>query len=170
MIYAGIGARDTPREALEVMESIGGYMARNKHTLRSGGAKGADTAFEVGCDRYEGDKEIYLPFKGFNRNSSPLYETCKDARMIAKKYHPAWSNLGNLGRDFMARNVYQIIGKNFDKKVDLVVCWTIDGKVTGGTGQALRMANDLDIPIFNLGKGDIYKVSNDLMKFLQIPF
>jgi len=32
------------------------------YTLRSGGANGADTAFEEGCCR----KELYLPWPGFN--------------------------------------------------------------------------------------------------------
>jgi hypothetical protein len=32
----------------------------------------------------------------------------------------------------------------------MVVCWTKDGKSSGGTGQALRIAEYYSIPIFNL--------------------
>ena len=34
--------------------------------------------------------------------------------------------------------------------VNCVVCWTRDGKASGGTGQAMRFAEYLEIPIFNL--------------------
>ena len=40
-------------------------------TLRSGGADGADLAFEIGA----ANKEIYLPSKDFNNNSSDLIVT-----------------------------------------------------------------------------------------------
>ena len=32
-----------------------------------------------------------------------------------------------------------------------VICWTPRGEVTGGTGQAIRIANSLNIPVHNLG-------------------
>jgi hypothetical protein len=50
----------------------------------------------------------------------------------------------------MARNCQQVLGQNLNLPVDFVVCWTKDGGKTGGTGQALRIADDLNIPIYNL--------------------
>ena len=47
--YAGIGSRNTPKEVLDVFESIGKYLALQGFVLRSGGADGADRAFERGC-------------------------------------------------------------------------------------------------------------------------
>ena len=49
--YAGVGSRSTPAEVLHWMESIGRGMARAGMVLRSGAARGADSAFERGCDR-----------------------------------------------------------------------------------------------------------------------
>ena len=66
----------------------------------------------------------------------------------------------------MARNVQQILGETtqptLDKVSQLVICWTPDGcsdgkkttRDTGGTGQALRIAADYNIPIFNLENED----------------
>ncbi len=51
----------------------------------------------------------------------------------------------------MARNALQIMGPNMDRPADLVVAYTPGGEVVGGTGQALRMAGSLGIPIRNLG-------------------
>jgi len=61
--YAGIGSRKTPEGILKIFEYLGGYFAARSVLLRSGAAAGADSAFERGCDRLRGPKEIYLPWK-----------------------------------------------------------------------------------------------------------
>lgn len=45
-----------------------------------------------------------------------------------------------------------MLGPKLDSPVNFVVCWTSDGKASGGTGQALRIAADpaYAIPVFNL--------------------
>ena len=50
----------------------------------------------------------------------------------------------------MNRNAMQILGRWGDNPVDFVVCWTKDGKASGGTGHALRIAEYYNIPVFNL--------------------
>jgi hypothetical protein len=50
----------------------------------------------------------------------------------------------------MNRNAMQILGEDGNTPVEMVVCWTKDGKASGGTGQALRIAEYYSIPIFNL--------------------
>lgn len=45
--YTGIGSRNTSKEILKYFEKLGRYLANRKYTLRSGGAKGADKAFEI---------------------------------------------------------------------------------------------------------------------------
>jgi len=56
--YAGIGARDTPQEVLNRMTKLAGVLQRKGLCLRSGGAKGADTAFEAGVTN--GNLEVFL--------------------------------------------------------------------------------------------------------------
>jgi predicted Rossmann fold nucleotide-binding protein DprA/Smf involved in DNA uptake len=48
MYYAGIGARSTPPQILSVMTRLASKLEGMGYTLRSGGAAGADTAFERG--------------------------------------------------------------------------------------------------------------------------
>lgn len=149
VIYAGIGSRTTPPEVLKKMEAAGRAMAVLGFTLRSGGAEGADEAFERGCDLRNGAKEIYLPWQHFRKNPSPLFGSTKEARAIAKQYHPNWEVLGDRARDFMGRNSFQILGRDLQTPVTFVLCWTPGGKTIGGTGQALRIAEDRGIPIIN---------------------
>lgn len=59
MIYTGIGSRETPPEIQEIMTNYARKLDKLGFILRSGGAMGADTAFEKGST----NKEIYLPWK-----------------------------------------------------------------------------------------------------------
>jgi hypothetical protein len=129
------------------------------YTLRSGGAYGADTAFEVGCDSVGGAKEIFLPWMGFNHNTSQLFNIPDRAFVIAESLYPfGWTWLAQSVKKLMARNVLQILGTTLDNPVVFVLCWTPDGctsdkdrtKRTGGTGQAISLASIMDIPVFNL--------------------
>lgn len=160
--YAGIGSRETPEDTLKAMRSIGKYLATHQCHLRSGGAKGADTAFEEGCDLVSGSKQIFLPYRNFNRNESPFFIVTREARLLAKHFHPAWEHLGDKGRDFMGRNAYQVLGLGLSTPVDFIVCWTLNGRKEGGTGQALRMADHYRIPVINLGSMSLDEVETAL--------
>lgn len=162
MIYAGIGSRETPPDVIDTMETIGKYLAEAGHTLRSGHAGGADMAFENGCDIVNGGKTIFLPWKGFNGSNSQYYSISKEALDIAEAFHPAWERLSQGAQKLMARNAYQILGYDLDTPADFIVCWTVKGQKTGGTGQALRMAEHWDVPVFNLFHG-----TDELKEFIK---
>ncbi len=154
--FAGIGSRETPQECLEILRDACEYLANKGYILRSGGADGADSWCEKGCDLANGEKEIYLPWKGFNYNNSNLYlenlKNYEQAKEIAAKYHPAWGRLRESVKLLMGRNCHQILGKSLDNPVKFVLCYCVvkNGEFMGGTGQACRHAKDLNIPIFNL--------------------
>jgi hypothetical protein len=159
MIYAGIGARATPQEALARMERIGERLAREGWLLRSGAATGADSAFERGADCAGGRKEIFIPWNGFERRRkndhgiilAPALQKAPEAMAMAERFHPNWAGLSHGARLLQARNVHQILGAGLDCPVDLVICWTEQGMIRGGTGQALRVAKAVNIPVLNLG-------------------
>jgi len=148
--YAGIGSRETPPGIEPMIEETCKILEKFGYILRSGGAPGADSTFE----KYTtGEKEIYLPWRGFNDNSSEFYldnmdiEFVQKAKSMAMKYHP------------------QVLGSDLQTPVSFVVCWTQGGKIAGGTGQALRIAKDLSIPIFNLYDKDcLYKIKLQINK------
>lgn len=165
MIYTGIGSRETPEEYITIIKIIAQNLAMRGYTLRSGGANGADTAFETGCDIKIGQKEIYLPWFDFNHNRSNLYEISDEAKKLAEKFHPKWSSLKEGAKKLHSRNVYQILGIDLKTPSDFVVCYTENGNGTGGTGQALRIAKYYKIPIFDIGKYDKYNVFKEWVEF-----
>jgi hypothetical protein len=167
--YAGIGSCETPPDILQLMGEIAEKLAGSGWRLRSGGAQGADTAFQQGVENYcrkqvflpQDFQEIYLPWNGFNNlkeDKSSGYIVYHDyhADRLAMKYHPIYDRLSGKQRQLMARNGYQVLGKDLQTPSTFIVCWTRDGSVgktsrgTGGTGQAIRIAFAHNIPIFNL--------------------
>lgn len=157
--YTGIGSRNIPTNIQQKFIIYGKAFAQLNFVLRSGAAAGADTAFEIGCDASNGEKEIYLPWKDFRNHSSSLHYISPEALHLASDiYGPSWRYAKKTTKLFMARNMYQVSGLHLDAPSKFVVCWTPDGcnskrtrkKTTGGTGQAISYADELDIPIFNL--------------------
>lgn len=144
--YTGVGSRKTPDDVLKLMHRFGAYMS-DRMILRSGGAVGADMAFQYGCESKDGSQEIYLA-----KHCTP------EAMEIASKFHPAWNRCGNYARLLHGRNAFQVLGHTLDDPSALMICWTPDGCVshktrsinTGGTGTAISIAEYYNIPIFNL--------------------
>jgi hypothetical protein len=169
MTYAGIGSRQTPQEALDLMPQIAKYLDDLGYTLRSGAAEGADTAFENGATK----KEI---FKGFDRTGQREINVANEIHpdlqgaMNASKSKKIKSRLAEGAtqeeaeksgersawavQNLMARNTNQVFGANLDTPVDFVLFWAqeIPGSIRpkGGTGQAVEMARRKGIPTINL--------------------
>tara|TARA_R110000868_G_scaffold127813_1_gene335659 strand:- start:55 stop:582 length:528 start_codon:yes stop_codon:yes gene_type:complete len=168
--YAGIGSRQATDEVLENILEIGQEFADRGYILRSGGASGCDSFFEIGCNLGGGEKEIFLPWKNFNNNKSFRFEVGEDALAMGEKFHPRWDKLSEKAKLLISRNSYQILGEELDDPVNFVVCWTPDGEESGGTGQGLRIAEYYKIPVFNLGKGltpkELYDMLEQLIMFV----
>jgi hypothetical protein len=165
--YTGIGARKTPTAILEFMSSFS-QVFKDTYILRSGGADGADLAFEKDIDK----KDIFLPWKGFNNNTSSLFNIWPQAFDIASEHHRSWKYLKTPVKRLMARNVHQVLGIGLDRPSDFLICWTIDGatnkeevgKDTGGTGLAIGVADTYNVPIYNLQKLDVLETLSEQYK------
>lgn len=158
LIYTGVGSRETPKDVLAIMHALAAALARAGWTLRSGGAPGADTGFEDGAISEAGLMEIYLGWKGFNGNPSPLFKSRPEATEIAKTAHPAWDRLSDAAKKLHSRNVFQVLGFSLNKPAKMTICWTPDGcesekqrrRTTGGTATAIVLSERYNVPVFNL--------------------
>ena len=161
LYYAGIGARETPESILNSFHQLGEALGKMGYVLRSGRAPGADTYFEKGAIKAQAVTEIYVPWKGFPQDSELArlpaiefesldkdWQTCAFASVY--RWHPAPLRLSNSVKKLLARDYCQLFGKNNQDKISsFVVCYTKDGQASGGTGQAIRIAQDARIPVFN---------------------
>ena len=168
MFYAGIGSRDTPQSIQAIQSQVATMLANKGYTLRSGGAQGSDKAFENGCDKVNGNKEIYLPWSNFEGSNSKLIVKDIKAFQIAEKFHPYWYNLSSGAQKLQARNSHQVLGEDLNNPSKFIICHTKEGKGGGGTGQALRIASHMQIPVFDCGKYDgIEGLKHSLKLFLM---
>lgn len=166
MFVAGIGSRETPQNIQDEMKKIGEWVRQSKtFYITSGHAEGADWAFEQGAQER---CIVYSPWSGYNQHLKsnaitvipPITQKSKD---ITEKYHPAFGRLSDGALKLHCRNSYQVLGSEIGNcsssgitplRVKVVICWTSDGKASGGTGQAIRIAKGHDIPVLNMHHGD----------------
>jgi hypothetical protein len=162
--YTGVGSRKTPIEILNVMQDIGKIYAKKGYVLRSGGAIGADSAFEAGCDMAGGRKKIYIPWYGFNGYkplddkiviATNLYNYNR-AEEIARKIHLAYNKLTQGAKKLHTRNVYQVLGDQLNSPSKILFCWTEGGALKGGTATAIKLAKKTgQTKIVNLGDEEV---------------
>lgn len=148
--FTGIGSRSTPNFICRFFTLIAKELSPN-YTLRSGGADGADIAFENGA----GDnKQIWLPWKNFNKNSSNFILDDRATQLlktIIDANHFSRLSVGAL--KLQSRNMHQILGHLYDDELtSFVLCWTKDAEDVGGTASAIKLARSLQIPVYNFGK------------------
>lgn len=158
--YAGIGSRETPLGVLQDMAGVAKELAEIGWVLRSGGANGADSAFEEGHMSCEGAPapEIILPWWGYNNSENgvaldalhvaPRFTAMREAA----KHHVDFDALSPAVKKLHTRNVIIIRGKELLSPVKFVLCWTKDGRDTGGTGMGIRVARAHNIPVLNMAK------------------
>ena len=172
--YAGIGSRQTPPAVLDAMARIAHALGNAGVALSTGGADGADQAFETGALRTRAPLTVHTPWPGYNG-----YRPGADARPsvnvirprpadtlqghtyadLARRHHPAWDGLRSRGvRALFVRNV-SILAGALDADGDAlpvraVIAYTPNGlargRAAGGTGHTLRIAEELGIPAVNL--------------------
>ena len=143
--YTGVGSRNCPKSIIDLMTAIAKKLEGNGFTLRSGGALGADQAFESGTTQ----AAIYKA-----EHATPA------AMKIAAQFHPVWHKCSEYARKLHGRNTFQVLGGKLNNPSTFLMCWTQDGCVThatrtiktGGTGTALSIADYYNVPIFNLGR------------------
>lgn len=158
--YTGIGSRETPAEILRLMRQIAKKYAGSGWVLRSGGAAGADDAFYNGAIHAHGQREIYLPWDGYNMlwaGSSGIVVVkdkllLESAAKTAEEVHPNWGACSRGAKGMHARNVFQVLGANLMRPSQALICWApIQGNsIKGGTRTAWEIAKLYSIPCFNL--------------------
>ena len=92
-----------------------------------------------------------LPFKDESIIVNPELDSERDQilQTILTKSH--YNRCNPYALSMHKRNIPQILGDTLNNPVDAVLCWTPNGSVVGGTATAIKLAQQNNIPIFNLG-------------------
>ena len=168
LYYTGVGSRRVPEDIATLMSQIGASLMAEGFILRSGGAEGSDKAFEAGVP-FGIYKDIFTP----RSHPDALWE---QADGFLERFHPnPRAIVSEYVRLLMARNAFQILGPELNHPSEFMVCWTPDGAETarqttiktGGTGQAIRIADHYGVQIFNLFH---HERIHDLVKFVNTNY
>lgn len=168
--WTAVGSREITHVAPHLKPILATYariMEDLGYVLRSGAAVGSDAWFEAGV-RHPSMKEIYLHKKGASGHPSELYGVCDEALRIASIIRGGFGGLGNEGRMLHARNVYQVLGKDIKTPSKFLICWTFKGQKVGGTRTAIRLAENYNIPVLNLGAVENYQEALENFLFFVI--
>lgn len=157
--YTGVGSRETPMVIQRQINQIAKSLEAQGYILRSGGAEGADTAFENALHN-EKAAEIYLPWQGFNDRFGPNAISLNElnrrlvlqAECIAEEIHPAWERLRQGAKKLHTRNAFQVLGKDLNTPSEVLICYARPkgDSVSGGTRTAVELARKHGIPIINI--------------------
>lgn len=161
--YTGVGSRKTPQQILDLMCEIAKYLQSQGYTLRSGGAGGADKAFENGAGL---DKHIF-----YAKDSTP------QAEAIAARFHPAWNRCSMFAKRLHGRNSFQVLGPELNVPSEFLICWTPDGCKnhvdrtihTGGTGTAISIADANNVSVYNLAVNNDKLYWESTIKQVKVP-
>ena len=161
--YTGVGSRETPAGVMVLMQRIAFKLAGLGYHLRSGGAAGADSAFEAGvfehCSLWADISKyqsIYIPWRGFSGRDNAVDKLpnalSAQALDIASKVHPAWERCSPAVKALHSRNVYQVLGDQLEEPSKFLICWAPPTKtgVKGGTNTTWQLAKLHNVPRFNL--------------------
>lgn len=157
MNVSGIGSRSLNEFQLTLCRDLGIQVVASGGFLHSGAAPGADQAFMSGGGTIDEQRVFaHLPWPTYERGHilyrsyhsvCPPYPANYEA--LAAECHPAWHRLSRGARALHIRNVS--IVTPFGKPVDLVLAFPNPTKPGGGgTGQGIRIAERLGIPVVDL--------------------
>lgn len=175
LAYAGVGSRATPPDVLAGMSDVAQILGDAGVALSTGGAHGADRAFEAGALRTDVPVTVHTPWPGYNgyrpgrdpeSDIDVVHPRAADAVRgrsflhLARKHHPAWDRCRRGARALFLRNVSILAGALDDEgtvlPVRAVIAWNPNGSThereAGGTGHTLGVAAELDIPAVNLSE------------------
>lgn len=122
--------------------------------------------FEVYVTCEDAIKKSRLPNKhlAIIRNPNTIDQTIE----MASKVHGAWHNCSPDAKALHSRNCHQIFGYELNNPVDAVITWCplVNGRPTGGTAVAMRLAENAGIPVFNLWNPNKKETLNQIKDFL----
>lgn len=188
--YTGVGSRETPVDMQAIIRLLAYKLANMGYGLRSGGAQGADNAFQAGWWNARLDKvkeypleswdmraEIYIAWSGFNGLTKnclsgnvyiPSGDIEKAAQQIASGVHPAWDKCSQGAKKLHTRSVFQVLGQDLETPSSMLICWAKTdnhGNPKGGTATAWNLAKAHNVPCFNLANPVDYA---RITKFLEV--
>jgi len=150
---------EVPGEISLLIEQISKLLLTKGFTFRYDG-NNKDTASTKAYQTCKSRCEIYLPWKGFNKDvTAKLNKPSEKAYGYASGFHGGFNKIPSSVRAIVAHNVHVLLGDECNTPVNLFITYTTDGaevkadvkyETTGPVSFFITACDALDIPVFNL--------------------
>lgn len=158
-IFTGIGSRLIDSKHINLLYKIACLLEQDDWKCRTGDASGSDSVFRDAYSTNPRNLSIYTPAQ----IQIDLCGNASKAKEIMYKYHPNPDAVkrNKFSECLLARDVYQVLGPSLEEPSKIVICYTQEGKLIGGTAMAIRIANAYGIPVLNIGNPKHYNAMVD---------
>jgi len=150
---------EVPGEVILLIEQLSKLLISKGFTFRYDG-NSMDKASTQAYSAAKSRCEIYLPWKGFNKElTAKLNKPTEKAYGYASTFHRAFNKIPPTVRAIVARNVHVLMGDEANTPLNLFITYTSDGaetkadikyETTGNMSFFINACEDLGIPVFNL--------------------
>jgi predicted Rossmann-fold nucleotide-binding protein len=145
MRIAIIGTRNPDAAQIALASAASAELSAAGHTIATGGADGIDTVAMQHCK--PGQLEVCLPWASYNMNTRPTHAT---VCTYNERVHTIWSDSVykyHPNADALTRGAFALHARNYGIVEDSNVVIAMPGIKDGGTGQGMRIARDLGVPL-----------------------
>lgn len=158
-IFTGIGSRLIDSKHINLLYKIACLLEQDDWKCRTGNASGSDSVFRDAYATNSYNLSIYTPAQV----QIDLCGNASKAKEIMYKYHPNPDAVrcNKFSECLLARDVYQVLGPNLREPSKIIICYTQNGELKGGTTMAIRIANAYGIPVLNIGNPKHYNAVLD---------
>lgn len=158
--YVVISNKEVPPNVVESVSRIVKTLEGLGFILRMDGMEGLAAATEN--IPAPDNRELHLPWKGFDNKESKFTYNSDEAKALAKLFHPGYDTLKPAVQSFLAKNVRLAMGDRLKSPALFMICWSEDGAEnslqktikSGNIGHIIGIMSSLHAPIFNFGKPD----------------
>ena len=136
---------------------------KNKEFIFRYNGSGNDTVATMTYHRFKANSDTFLPFKTFRTDAEDVLvdKPTKDSLRIAAHYVKDFNDKSLAIRSFSARDIHVMLGEKCNAPLNFLIIYSkdcaeigkeCDYKTTKTATFPIRVAEDLNIPVFNLAK------------------
>lgn len=156
--FAIIGDPETPEGAIREFERLTKELIADGFTVRTG----CDNPTAKAVTAVAGQAEVFVPWGGFGGQEAFYGKTNNMSQRIACHFAPYLITAKRAARVIQSYYLLLLLGKDNVSHSRFLITWTPKGeetmegvnRETGSMGLIIKVANSLNIPVFNLGNND----------------
>lgn len=174
--YTVAGSRKTPVAVLETMRQVAKALDYSGYVLRTCASHGPGLIAYGASQEATGLGQRWVPWLGFDGHFESIHLPDREHFRLAQALRNDWHILPNATQAMKACNVAELLGVGLDQPSRFLLCYSACAaqspqeltRHSGATGELIRLADYLEIPVVNFARDDalqrLYTLKNQNKK------